>query len=201
MTFFISFGRLKEKGEITMLTMNDVIREGNPILRTVAEEVQLPASEEDTQTLKEMIEFVINSQNPEMVEKYNLRPGIGLAAPQIGISKRMIAIHVTDTNETLYSYALFNPKIISHSVERTYLPAGEGCLSVDREVPGYVPRYARITVKATTVDGEEVKLRLKGLPAIVFQHEIDHLNGVMFYDHINQDNPFAVPENAKPLER
>ncbi len=201
MTFFISFGRLKEKGEITMLTMNDVIREGNPILRTVAEEVQSPASEEDTQTLKEMIEFVINSQNPEMVEKYNLRPGIGLAAPQIGISKRMIAIHVTDTNETLYSYALFNPKIISHSVERTYLPAGEGCLSVDREVPGYVPRYARITVKATTVDGEEVKLRLKGLPAIVFQHEIDHLNGVMFYDHINQDNPFAVPENAKPLER
>ncbi len=201
MTFFISFGRLKEKGEITMLTMNDVIREGNPILRTVAEEVQLPASEEDTQTLKEMIEFVINSQNPEMVEKYNLRPGIGLAAPQIGISKRMIAIHVTDANETLYSYALFNPKIISHSVERTYLPAGEGCLSVDREVPGYVPRYARITVKATTVDGEEVKLRLKGLPAIVFQHEIDHLNGVMFYDHINQDNPFAVPENAKPLER
>ncbi|EMA6341334.1 peptide deformylase [Bacillus cytotoxicus] len=184
-----------------MLTMNDVIREGNPILRAVAEEVQLPASEEDTQTLKEMIEFVINSQNPEMVEKYNLRPGIGLAAPQIGISKRMIAIHVTDAHETLYSYALFNPKIISHSVERTYLPAGEGCLSVDREVPGYVPRYARITVKATTVDGEEVKLRLKGLPAIVFQHEIDHLNGVMFYDHINQDNPFAAPENAKPLER
>ncbi|PFE05834.1 peptide deformylase [Bacillus cereus] len=184
-----------------MLTMNDVIREGNPILRAVAEEVPLPANEEDTRVLREMIEFVMNSQNPEMVEKYNLRPGIGLAAPQIGISKRMIAVHVTDTTETLYSYALFNPKIISHSVERTYLSGGEGCLSVDREVPGYVPRYTRITVKATTVDGEEVKLRLKGLPAIVFQHEIDHLNGVMFYDHINQKNPFVAPEDAKPLER
>ncbi|WP_243524052.1 peptide deformylase [Bacillus pseudomycoides] len=184
-----------------MLTMNDVIREGNPILRAVAEEVPLPASEEDLRTLKEMIELVINSQNPEMVEKYNLRPGIGIAAPQIGISKRMIAVHVTDANETLYSYALFNPKIISHSVERTYLSGGEGCLSVDREVPGYVPRYTRIKVKATTIDGEEVKLRLKGLPAIVFQHEIDHLNGIMFYDHINQENPFASPDDAKPFER
>lgn len=57
-----------------MLTMNEVIREGNPILRDVAEEVSLPASEEDTNTLKEMIEFVINSQDPEMAEKYNLRP-------------------------------------------------------------------------------------------------------------------------------
>ncbi|OQR57804.1 MULTISPECIES: peptide deformylase [Bacillus] len=184
-----------------MLTMNEVIREGNPILRDVAEEVSLPASEKDTNTLKEMIEFVINSQDAEMAEKYNLRPGIGLAAPQIGISKKMIAVHVTDTNGTLYSYALFNPKIISHSVERTYLQNGEGCLSVDREVPGYVPRYTRITVKATTINGEDVKLRLKGLPAIVFQHEIDHLNGVMFYDHINKDNPFAAPDDSKPLER
>ncbi|MDM5156159.1 peptide deformylase [Bacillus sp. DX1.1] len=184
-----------------MLTMDNVIREGNPILRAVAEEVPLPASEEDVHTLREMIEFVINSQNPEMVEKYNLRPGIGIAAPQIGISKKMIAVHVTDSNETLYSYALFNPRIVSHSVERTYLSGGEGCLSVDREVPGYVPRYTRITVKATTVDGEEIKLRLKGLPAIVFQHEIDHLNGVMFYDHINKENPLATPDGANPLER
>ncbi|HDR8430583.1 TPA: peptide deformylase [Bacillus cereus] len=184
-----------------MLTMKDVIREGDPILRNVAKEVSLPASEEDTTTLKEMIEFVINSQDPEMAEKYSLRPGIGLAAPQIGVSKKMIAVHVTDADGTLYSHALFNPKIISHSVERTYLQGGEGCLSVDREVPGYVPRYTRITVKATSINGEEVKLRLKGLPAIVFQHEIDHLNGVMFYDHINKENPFAAPDDSKPLER
>ena len=113
----------------------------------------------------------------------------------------MIAVHVTDADGTLYSHALFNPKIISHSVERTYLQGGEGCLSVDREVPGYVPRYTRITVKATSINGEEVKLRLKGLPAIVFQHEIDRLNGVMFYDHINKENPFAAPDDSKPLER
>ncbi len=78
-----------------------------------------------------------------------------------------------------------------------HLQGGEGCLSVDREVPGYVPRYTRITVKATSINGEEVKLRLKGLPAIVFQHEIDHLNGVMFYDHINKENPFAAPDDCQ----
>ena len=59
-----------------------------------------------------MIEFVINSQDPEMAEKYSLRPGIGLAAPQIGVSK-MIAVHVTDADGTLYSHALFNPKSLA----------------------------------------------------------------------------------------
>lgn len=184
-----------------MLTMKDVIREGHPTLRMMAEEVSLPASEEDKKTLKDMLEFVINSQDPELAAKYELRPGIGIAAPQINVPKRMIAIHVTDEKDTLYSYALFNPKIVSHSVEKSYLTTGEGCLSVDRDVPGFVPRYARITIKATTLEGEEVKLRLKGLPAIVFQHEIDHLNGVMFYDHINKEEPFAQPEDATAIDR
>ncbi|KAA0548099.1 peptide deformylase [Bacillus sp. BGMRC 2118] len=184
-----------------MLTMRDVIREGHPTLRLVAEEVVLPASEEDKKILREMMEFVINSQDPELAAEYELRPGIGIAAPQINVSKRMIAIHVTDDKDQLHSYALFNPKIISHSVETSYLTTGEGCLSVDRDVPGFVPRYARITVKATTLEGEEVKLRLKGLPAIVFQHEIDHLNGIMFYDHINKDEPFAEPKDATAIDR
>jgi peptide deformylase len=184
-----------------LITMKDIIREGHPTLRKVAEEVKLPASEEDKKILHEMLEYVKNSQNPEIAEKYGLRPGIGLAAPQINVSKRMIAVHVTDEKGTLYSYALFNPKIVSHSIEKAYLTSGEGCLSVDRVVPGYVPRYARVTVTGTTVDGEVVKLRLKGLPAIVFQHEIDHLNGIMFYDHINQNDPFAPIPDAIPIER
>ncbi|MDG4655774.1 peptide deformylase [Ectobacillus antri] len=184
-----------------MLTMKDVVREGAPVLRQRASEVTLPPTQEDIHILTSMLEFVKNSQNPELAAKYELRPGIGIAAPQIGVSKRYIAVHVTDTDGTLYSYALFNPKIISHSVDRIYLSGGEGCLSVDRAVPGFVPRYARITVKGVDLNGQEVQLRLKGLPAIVFQHEIDHLNGVMFYDHINDENPFAHPENATPLER
>lgn len=184
-----------------MITMEDIIRDGHPTLRLVAKEVILPASEQDKNTLRELLEYVIASQNPEIAKERGLRPGIGLAAPQINVSKRMLAIHVTDEKDGLYSYALFNPKIVSHSVEKAYLTGGEGCLSVDESIPGYVPRYARVTVKATTVDGEEVKLRLKGLPAIVIQHEIDHLNGIMFYDHINTEDPFKPIENALPIER
>ncbi|WP_110111744.1 peptide deformylase [Bacillus sp. CGMCC 1.16541] len=184
-----------------MITMKDIIKEGHPTLKQPAAEVPLPASEDDKLILQSLIDYVMNSQNPEVAIQYGLRPGIGLAAPQINVPKRMIAVHVTDEKGTLHSYALFNPKIVSHSVEKTYLPGGEGCLSVDREVPGFVPRYARITVKAFTINGEEVKLRLKGLPAVVFQHEIDHLDGIMFYDRINQEEPFEQPEGATPLER
>ncbi|RXI98170.1 peptide deformylase [Anaerobacillus alkaliphilus] len=177
-----------------MITMKDVIKEGHPTLRKIAEEVSLPASQEDKEILQKMMEFLHNSQNPEIAEKYKLRPGVGIAAPQINVSKRMIAVLTTDQNDNLYEYALFNPKIISHSVELTQLENGEGCLSVDRDVPGLVPRYSRITVQATTLEGEDISLRLRGFPAIVFQHEIDHLNGVMFYDRIEEEkDPFSKP--------
>lgn len=180
--------------------MDDIVRDGHPVLRQVAEEVPLPASDEDKKILQSLMEYVQNSQNPEIAEKYGLRPGIGLAAPQINVSKRMIAVHVTDEKGKLYSYALFNPKIISHSVEKAFLASGEGCLSIDEPHPGYVPRYARITVKGYDIDGNEVKIRLKGLPSICFQHEIDHLNGVLFYDHIDKENPMKIPENAIMIE-
>lgn len=181
--------------------MTDIIRDGHPTLRQVASKVTMPPSEEDKSILKSMMEYLINSQNPELAEKYGLRGGVGLAAPQINVSKRMIAVHVKDENDKQYSYALFNPKIISHSIEKAYLTTGEGCLSVDETIPGFVPRYARITLKGIDLDGKEIKLRLKGLPAIVFQHEIDHLNGVMFYDHINEKDPFLPIDNAIPVER
>ncbi|KGA98863.1 peptide deformylase [Alkalihalobacillus alcalophilus ATCC 27647 = CGMCC 1.3604] len=167
-----------------MITMKDIVREGHPVLREVAKEVTLPATAEEKEILSEMLQFIKNSQDPEIADKYNLRPGVGIAAPQIGISKRMFAVHTYDENDVLYSYGLFNPKMISHSVEENHLDGGEGCLSVDREITGIVPRHARITVKGTTLEGEEVKLKLKGYIAIVFQHELDHLDGIMFYDRI-----------------
>jgi peptide deformylase len=184
-----------------MLTMEDIIRDGHPTLRKTAAEVQLPPSDEDKQILKDLLEYVINSQDEKIAAAYGLRGGVGLAAPQINVSKRMIAVHVHDDKEKLYSYGLFNPKIISHSVEKAYLLSGEGCLSVDEAFPGYVPRHARITVKGYDIDGNEVKLRLKGMPAIVFQHEIDHLNGIMFYDHIDQHDPHKPIEDAIAIER
>lgn len=182
-----------------MLTMKDIRRDGDPALRKVAEEVALPPSEEDKQTLQTMMDFVQNSQDEEISEAYELRPGIGLAAPQIGVNKRMFVAHLYDDHDKLYSYALFNPKVISHSVQQSYLENGEGCLSVDEPIEGIVPRHARVTIKGHDLYQGDVKLRLRGLPAINFQHEIDHLNGIMFYDHINQEQPLVPPQGAKAV--
>jgi len=182
-----------------MLRMKDIVRDGHPALRKKTAEVAIPPSEEDIDTLNKMMTFIKNSQDEETAEKYNLRTGVGLAAPQIGINKKLIVIHF-EIDDELHSYQLINPKIISHSVNQAFLSAGEGCLSVDEQIDGYVMRHARITVKGFDIEGNPVKLRLKGYPAIVMQHEIDHLNGIMFYDHINKDNPFHVPEGAKAIE-
>jgi peptide deformylase len=113
----------------------------------------------------------------------------------------MFALHLENEQGELVSFVAINPKIVSHSVEQTYITAGEGCLSVDRPVPGYVPRHARITVKYFDVEGTEHKVRLGGLVAIAFQHELDHLNGVMFFDRINEKEPFAEVENGTPYDR
>lgn len=184
-----------------MLTMEDFVKEDDPILRKVAVEVPLPASDADKQLLASLMEYVQNSQKPDIAALYGLRAGIGLAAPQVNVSKRMIAVHLKEKDDKLYSYALFNPKLLSHSVEKAYLTTGEGCLSVNRPVSGYVPRYARITVGGTDLEGNSVLLRLKGIPAICFQHEIDHLNGIMFYDRINKEDPYAVPDHSIAVER
>lgn len=188
------------RSERHMLTMNDIVREGHPALREVAKDVSIPPNNEDKQLLVDMLVFIKNSQDDEIARVYELRAGVGLAATQLGVNKRMIATHFADANGKKYSYGLFNPRIISHSVEKAYLTSGEGCLSVDRSIEGYVPRYARITIKATDLEGNEIKLRLRDYAAIVFQHEIDHLIGVMFYDHINKDNPLLAPENAKAID-
>lgn len=187
-----------------MITMDNIIREGHPTLRNVAKEVAFPLSEEDIALGKEMIEFLINSQDPVKAEELQLRGGVGLAAPQLDISKRIIAVHVPSTDPEnpvpSLSAVMYNPKILSHSVQDACLGEGEGCLSVDREVPGYVVRHAKITISYMDAEGIKQKIRLKNYEAIVVQHEIDHLNGVMFYDHINTANPFALKDGVLVIE-
>ncbi|MEK4711450.1 peptide deformylase [Sporosarcina sp. FSL K6-5500] len=184
-----------------MILMEHIVREGHPALRKRAEELSFPLSDVDRKLCEDLMGYVINSQDSELSEKFDLRPGIGLAAPQLDKSKRIFALHITDDVQQAISFIAVNPKIVSHSIEKTYLPSGEGCLSVDRDVEGYVPRYARITIKAYDPDGNEFKKRLKGLAAIAFQHELDHLNGVMFYDHIDKEVPFKDIPGATPLVR
>ena len=185
-----------------LIDMNDIIREGNPTLRAVAEEVTFPLSDQEIILGEKMMQFLKNSQDPVMAEKMGLRGGVGLAAPQLDISKRIIAVLVPniveegETPQGAYDLqaVMYNPKIVSHSVQDAALGEGEGCLSVDREVPGYVVRHARVTVEYYNKEGEKKKIRLKDFPAICVQHEIDHTNGVMFYDHINMNDPWEIKD-------
>lgn len=181
--------------------MKDIIREGNPTLREIAQPVSFPLSDEDRQLAADMMEFLENSQDATLAEKYQLRAGVGLAAPQVDISKQMSAVLVPGPDdEPIFKDVIINPKIISHSVQNAALAEGEGCLSVDREIPGYVPRHDRITLRYQDINGESHKIRLKNYPAIVCQHEIDHLNGILFFDHINSENPFKVDDDTLILE-
>ena len=184
-----------------MITGKDIIFDPHKTLRERAKEVTQPISDEDKAILKSLLEYVINSQNDELAEKYNLKAGIGLAAPQINVPKRMIAVHIEDEEnpKNTISYALYNPKIISNSVAKCYLESGEGCLSIKEDHKGYVPRFSKIKVVGYNENDEKITLTLRDLPAICFQHEIDHLNGVLFYDHINKNNPFDVPDDYEKL--
>ena len=192
-----------------LIDMDDIIREGNPTLRAVAEDVTFPLSDQEIILGEKMMQFLHHSQDPVMAEKLGLRGGVGLAAPQLDISKRIIAVLVpnpedADGNPPKEAYSLqevmYNPKVVAHSVQDAALGDGEGCLSVDRNVPGYVVRHARVTVEYFTKDGEKKRIKLKGYNSIVVQHEIDHTNGIMFYDRINPNNPVEIKEGLLILE-
>ncbi len=184
-----------------MITMDDIIREGHPTLEKRAKEVGLPLDEDTKKTLTRMRQFLINSQDETIREEHGLREGVGLSAPQIGISKRMLAIYTLDEDfEEHHDYIIINPKIIGHSVAKTYIAGSEGCLSVDREVDGVVPRHKRVSMRGhfyrpDTDTVEEKTIRLRGFLSVVIQHEIDHLDGILFTKRIVADL-----ERAEPIE-
>lgn len=188
-----------------MILPKDIITDENLDIRKKCVPVELPMSDEDKETLLEMFEYLVMGYDPELVKKYNIKPGVGIAAPQIDVLKQMFAILAYDEEGREHAYLVVNPKIVSESVRLTYLENGEGCLSVDRTVKGLIHRPASIKVKCHLLDYEtgelnlDQELNLKGYIAIVFQHEYDHLSGILFYDHINKLNPFFVPENSRPV--
>lgn len=187
----------------SMIKMEDFIAEDNPILRMQAEAVSFPLSEEIKELASKMRQFLINSQDEEIAEKYGLRAGVGVAAPQLGISKQIFALYITEMDEegnltkVSMDEIMINPQIISHSVQRTALREGEGCLSVRRPVEGLVPRPRRVKVKYQNLDGHDKVVRLKDYEAMVVQHEIDHLKGIMFYDYINEEAPWFQEDDVE----
>lgn len=182
-----------------MLKMKDILDEKDKRLRTISKEVTFPLSKEDKKHIEDMIEYLTNSQIEELSEKYNLRPGMGLSAIQIGINKRYFVV-VDEYEEGKFdNYIIINPKIISNSMEKIYVEMGEGCLSVNREVDGIIPRYARVTLEGYDMDGNKIRIRGREELAIAFQHEMDHLNGVLFYDHIDKNNPFKDKDKYRAI--
>ncbi len=182
-----------------MLKTKDILDEKDKRLRQVSKEVLFPLSKKDKELIDSMIEYLKNSQIEEIAEKYDLRPGMGLAAVQLGVLKRFFVV-VDEIDEGEFdTYIIINPKIISNSLEQIYVESGEGCLSVNRPVEGIVPRFARVTVEAYDLEGRKIHVRAREELAIAMQHEIDHLNGIMFTDHIDKKNPFKGKDQMRAI--
>ena len=142
----------------------------------------------------------------DMVETMRQAHGVGLAAPQVGIPIRLFVAELPEDEDDPQSgrvYVLVNPKIVKASV--TEVEGEEGCLSIPG-IYGDVWRAEEVVVRAQDVHGKEIRIRAKGFLARVFQHEIDHLNGILFIDRVGdpaalrtyrEEDGELVPEPAR----
>ena len=174
---------------------------GDPVLRQKAEPVVKVTSE-----IRDLAERMIVT----MYE--NETPGIGLAAPQVGVNLRLITLAVFDSPEDLppdptpgevflasrMPLALINPEIVWTSPVTDFME--EGCLSVPK-ICGEVERPALIIVRASTLDGESFTLQCGNLLGRCIQHELDHLNGVLFIDRLKPETRAAVAAKIDELEK
>lgn len=168
----------------------NILDDTHKSLRKVSKEVQFPLSKEEIELARHAAKELRYSQIEELSQKYNLRPGMGLAFPQLGINKRVIIIVHEYEEGKFDEYIVVNPKIVSYSNEMIAAETGEGCLSVNYDVDGHIKRYARVTVEGYDINGNKIKVRAREELAIAFQHEIDHLNGILFYDRIDPQHRF-----------
>ena len=176
-----------------------ILDEKDARLHRPSEEVTFPLSEKTIQTIYDALDYLELSQNEEIAEKYDLRAGMGLSFCQIGIMKRIFVVSEDFGDGTFGRYIVINPKVLSHSEELIYVGEGEGCLSVNRPTTGIVPRYARMKIKAYDENGDEYIIRVREEIAIAFQHEMDHLDGILFTDKIDKKNPFKDKEKMREI--
>jgi peptide deformylase len=122
----------------------------------------------------------------DMVETMRVAPGVGLAAPQVNVSQRVIAVEFGDEEDETVPpklYTVVNPEILKPSREKVM--GIEGCLSIP-ELVGEVERSESVIVKGQNRHGQPIKIKAKGWLARIFQHEVDHLNGILFTDIATQ---------------
>ncbi len=187
--------------KLIRISYNDIIKDENPVLREVSEDVVWPLSKEDLTIMNQMIDYVRSSQDHNEAQSRNLRPAYGISAVQLGHLKKMMYIRI-ENNQGFEpeEFALINPRIVETSSKQAALATGEGCLSVDGDIPGYVVRPESVTIIAIDhFTDREVEIRAHGLTAIVLQHEMDHLSGIMFYDRINKLSPNKIDSSVKRI--
>ncbi len=160
----------------------DIITLPNPHLRQKSQKVGL-ITPEIKQIIRDMEAATIDWEASREHEV-----GVALAAVQVDLMYRIVVVRNDFNNKDDKSFSIFiNPQITKFEgdIEEDF----EGCLSI-RDVYGKVPRYTKVRVKATDEDGKEVRVTAEGFLARIFQHEIDHTNGIVFIDHI-RDTPSA----------
>ncbi|WP_027334755.1 peptide deformylase [Mycoplasmopsis felifaucium] len=168
------------------------------VLRKKSKDIPIPLTEEDIDLAEKMIYHIDDSQKPNT----KFRPGVGVAAVQYGILKNMFYINsdVGPVNQHIRD-VFINPKVIATSEALVAINEGEGFLSVGDNIKGqegYVYRKNRIVFDAYSYFERKWKrYDLTGYPAIVAQHEMDHLNGKLFIDHIDKLNPWKEKKARK----
>jgi len=150
------------------MAVRSIRKIGDPVLREISEDVE--------KVDKKVLDLV-----KDMLDTLEEEGGVGLAAPQIGITRRVIIVKFDDKVETY-----INPEI--EVLDKGLVDGDEGCLSI-YSIQGFtVKRSPRIRVKATNIKGEKVEFEAEDMLARILQHELDHLDGVLFMDHLDADS-------------
>lgn len=177
----------------------NILDESNKKLRQKSTNVTFPLPQKDIDLIHDMMDYLEMSQVDETREYYDLRAGMGLAYIQLGIPKRIFVI-VEEVEENKFErYVVVNPKIKSMSEELVYISEGEGCLSINRPTTGIVPRHARMKLEAYDEYGEKYEIRVREELSVAFQHELDHLDGILFTDKIDAKNPYKGKDIYRAL--
>jgi peptide deformylase len=169
-----------EGDEFRTMALLDIIKEGDPRLRQKAHRIRNP-------------EPGLRAIADDMHETMDAAPGVGLAGPQVGLMRRLIVVHLPenylDEGSPDLRMTLLNPEIVKGHGEETGL---EGCLSIPGWI-GEVRRMTSVTVKAMDLNGRSVRIKAENYLARVLQHEIDHLDGILFVDRMD-DSAELLPD-------
>lgn len=169
-----------------MAYVREILTDGHPTLRKVAKKV----------APSEIAEPLFQQLVDDMFATMYAAPGIGLAAPQVGVSKRLFVVDMQDEDDAHGPLVVINPKFTVREGEREGL---EGCLSVPGMV-GEVTRYDRVVVTGLDRYGKKIALDAEGFFAVCLQHENDHLDGILYTDKARNIRPAVTEEEVAVAE-